>query len=115
MIALLQAIGHRRPGWAYVHELLDIHARNDGRDRHRPAGSPVRGGPGIVERLSGRELEVLHLLATDLAGPDIARRLVVSINTLHTHTKSIYAKLGVSGRRAAVRQAEELDLIPRGR
>ena len=83
MIALLQAIGHRRPGWAYVHELLDIHARNDGRDRHRPAGSPVRGGPGIVER--------------------------------HTHTKSIYAKLGVSGRRAAVRQAEELDLIPRGR
>ena len=52
------------------------------------------------------------LLASDLDGPDIARTLVVSVNTVRTHTKSIYAKLGVNSRRAAVRQAQALDLIP---
>jgi LuxR family maltose regulon positive regulatory protein len=64
----------------------------------------------LVEPLSERELEVLRLLATDLSGPDIARELFVSLNTMRTHTKSIYAKLGVNNRRAAVRRAEELDL-----
>ena len=53
---------------------------------------------------------MLRLLATDLSGPEIARRLVVSLNTVRTHTKNVYAKLGVNSRRAAVRRAEELDL-----
>ena len=57
--------------------------------------------------------EVLRLLATDLSGPAIARELVVSLNTVRTHTKNIYAKLGVNNRRAAVRRAEELDLLSR--
>jgi LuxR family maltose regulon positive regulatory protein len=39
----------------------------------------------------------------------------VSINTVRTHTKNIYAKLGVTNRRAAVRRGEELDLMPRHR
>jgi LuxR family maltose regulon positive regulatory protein len=39
----------------------------------------------------------------------------VSLNTLRTHTKSIYAKLGVNSRRAAVRQAAELNLLSRAR
>lgn len=64
----------------------------------------------LVDPLSERELDVLRLLATDLDGPDIARRLHVSLNTLRTHTKNIYAKLGVNSRRAAVRRAGELDL-----
>jgi LuxR family maltose regulon positive regulatory protein len=64
----------------------------------------------LVEPLSGRELDVLRLLRTDLSGPDIARELVVSLNTVRTHTKNIYTKLGVSNRRAAVRRADELDL-----
>ncbi len=67
--------------------------------------------PEVVERLSQRELDVLRLLATDLNGPDIARQLVVSLNTVRTHTKNLYAKLGVTNRRAAVRRAEELDLL----
>ena len=54
---------------------------------------------------------MLRLLATDLSGPEIARQLVVSLNTVRTHTKNIYAKLGVNSRRAAVRRAEELDLL----
>ncbi len=64
----------------------------------------------MVEPLSERELHVLRLLRTDLSGPDIARELTVSLNTIRTHTKSIYAKLGVNNRRAAVRRADELDL-----
>ena len=84
-----------------------------------PATTPVeqatRLSTGLVEPLSERELDVLRLLATDLDGPDIARRLFVSVNTMRTHTKSIYAKLGVNNRRAAVRRAEELGLLSRTR
>ena len=69
------------------------------------------GNQALVEPLSERELDVLRLLATDLDGPDIARELVVSLHTVRSHTKNIYAKLGVNNRRAAVRRAQELDLL----
>ncbi len=65
----------------------------------------------LIEPLSERELEVLRLLRTELNGPEIARELLVSLNTLRTHTKNIYNKLGVNNRRAAIRRAEELDLL----
>ena len=65
----------------------------------------------LIEPLSERELEVLRLLRTDLNGPEIARELIVSLNTLRTHTKNIYSKLGVTNRRAAIRRAEELGLL----
>jgi LuxR family maltose regulon positive regulatory protein len=68
-------------------------------------------GPG-QERLSDRELEVLRLLATPLSGPEIARQLFVSINTLRTHTKRIFTKLDVNTRAAAVSRAAELGLLP---
>jgi LuxR family maltose regulon positive regulatory protein len=61
--------------------------------------------------LSDRELEVLRLLSTDLTGPEVARRLFVSVNTLRTHTKHIFTKLDVNTRRAAVRRAGELHLL----
>ena len=48
-----------------------------------------------------------------LNGPDIARELTVSLSTVRTHTNKIYAKLGVNNRRAAVRRAQQLDLMPR--
>ncbi len=70
---------------------------------------------GVIDPLSARELDVLRLLGTDLDGPRIARELIVSLNTVRTHTKSIYAKLGVNNRRAAVRRAQELDLMSRDR
>ena len=63
------------------------------------------------DALSERELDVLRLLATDLNGPEMAAELVVSLNTLRTHTKNIYAKLEVNSRRAAVRRATELQLL----
>jgi LuxR family transcriptional regulator, maltose regulon positive regulatory protein len=70
----------------------------------------VRPQP-LLEPLSERELEVLRLLRTDLSGPEIARQCMVSLSTVRTHTQSIYAKLGVNNRRAAVRRAEELHLL----
>jgi LuxR family maltose regulon positive regulatory protein len=53
---------------------------------------------------------VLRLLASDLDGPAIARRLHVSLATVRTHTQHIYTKLGVNNRRAAVRRGHQLDL-----
>ena len=63
-----------------------------------------------IEPLSERELEVLRLLRTEMDGPEIARELQVSLNTMRTHTKNIFSKLGVNNRRTAVRRAEELGL-----
>lgn len=64
----------------------------------------------LLEPLSSRERDVLRLLASDLDGPAIARRLGVSLPTVRTHTQHIYAKLGVNNRRAAVRRAHQLHL-----
>jgi LuxR family maltose regulon positive regulatory protein len=108
--SLLRAVAKQRASWKYVHRLLDAcgHA-----DETTPVKQATRRTQGLVEPLSERELDVLRLLGTDLDGPAIARELVVSLNTLRTHTKSIYAKLGVNSRRAAVRRARELNLMPR--
>jgi LuxR family maltose regulon positive regulatory protein len=76
-------------------------------------GSPAR--QALIDPLSERELEVLRLLGSELDGPAIARELTVSLNTMRTHTKNIYAKLAVSSRRAAVRRAAELGLLTRTR
>jgi LuxR family maltose regulon positive regulatory protein len=116
MAFLLTAIAGRRAGWDYVRRLLAAFAQDGGTTPGESSvGQPTGRSQGLVEPLSERELDVLRLLATDLDGPDIARRLFVSLNTMRTHTKSIYAKLGVNSRRAAVRRAEELGLLSRSR
>ncbi len=61
--------------------------------------------------LSDRELQVLRLLDSELSGPEIARQLFVSHNTLRTHTKHIFTKLGVTSRRAAVLSARKRGLL----
>ena len=66
---------------------------------------------GLVDPLSDRELDVLRLLGSDLDGPAIARRLVVSLHTVRTHTKHIYTKLNVNNRRAAISKAHQLGLL----
>jgi LuxR family maltose regulon positive regulatory protein len=75
--------------------------------------APAELRPGLVDPLSDRELDVLRLLASDLDGPAIARQLVVSLNTVRTHTKHIYTKLGVNNRRAAISRAHQLGLLAR--
>ena len=76
---------------------------------HLPEYNPCRRD--LIEPLSERELDVLRLLRTELTGPEIARELIVSLATMRTHTQNIYPKLGVNNRRAAVRRAEELELL----
>jgi LuxR family maltose regulon positive regulatory protein len=101
MTALLRAAAQHRRGHDYARHLLAADSTT---------ARPAPAQRGLVEPLSERELHVLRLLRTDLSGPDIARELTVSLNTIRTHTKSIYAKLSVNNRRAAVRRADELDL-----
>jgi LuxR family transcriptional regulator, maltose regulon positive regulatory protein len=104
MASLLKALPNQPSVAGYVRRLL---AATTGMTR-RPDPSRV-----LIDPLSDRELDVLRLLGTDLDGPDIARELSVSLNTMRTHTKNIYAKLGVSSRRAAVTRAGDLNLLPR--
>ncbi|MET9268518.1 LuxR C-terminal-related transcriptional regulator [Kribbella sp. NPDC003557] len=103
MAELLAALD---PGRPYVRRLLDA----------CPGAAAVPAPrDGLIEPLTERELDVLRMLAGDLDGPSIARRLVVSLNTVRTHTKNIYAKLGVNNRRAAVRRAHQLNLLSQRR
>jgi LuxR family transcriptional regulator, maltose regulon positive regulatory protein len=106
MASLLRVAAKQGITLSYVRRLLAAVNRSEGT-------TPVQ--QGLIEPLSERELEVLRLLGSDLDGPDIARELSVSLNTLRTHTRNIYAKLGVNNRRAAVRQAAELNLLSRTR
>jgi LuxR family maltose regulon positive regulatory protein len=64
-----------------------------------------------MDPLSDRELDVLRLLGSELSGPQISRQLGISLNTLRTHTKNIYAKLGVTSRREALLRASELSIF----
>ncbi len=66
---------------------------------------------GLVEPLSERELEVLHLIAEGLTNRDIGERLYLSLNTVKVHTRNIYGKLGVNNRTQAVANARDLGLL----
>ena len=67
------------------------------------------------EELSPSELRVLRYLPTNLTRPEIARELYVSINTVNTHIRNIYSKLGARDRSSAVQRARELRLLSTGR
>ena len=72
--------------------------------------SPPRPQP-LIEPLSERELEILRLLTTDLSTREMAEQLVVSVNTIKTQIKNIYAKLNVHSREEALDKARALKLI----
>jgi LuxR family maltose regulon positive regulatory protein len=63
------------------------------------------------EVLSERELQILRLLSTDLPQRGISAQLYLSINTVKSHTRAIYRKLGVTSRTDAVRKGRELELV----
>jgi LuxR family maltose regulon positive regulatory protein len=67
------------------------------------------------EELSPSELRVLRYLPTNLTRPEIARELYVSINTVNTHIRNIYSKLGARDRSSAVQRARQLRLLSAGR
>ncbi|MEA2218408.1 MAG: LuxR family transcriptional regulator, maltose regulon positive regulatory protein [Solirubrobacteraceae bacterium] len=83
--------------------------------RGTSAPSTGRERPSQPEQLSRSELRVLRYLPTNLTRPEIARELYVSINTVNTHIRNIYSKLGARDRSCAVRRARELRLLAAGR
>jgi LuxR family transcriptional regulator, maltose regulon positive regulatory protein len=76
-----------------------------------PAPRTDRGHLPQPEELSPSELRVLRYLPTNLTRPEIARELYVSINTVNTHIRNIYSKLGARDRSSAVQGARELRLL----
>jgi LuxR family maltose regulon positive regulatory protein len=68
-------------------------------------------GPPPAEPLSGSEIRVLRYLPTNLTAPEIARELSVSLHTVKSHMRNLYAKLGIHRRAEAVARARELDLL----
>ena len=75
-------------------------------------GSPLGGEPALTEALTEREIEVLAHLCQGRSNKAIARLLFVSVDTVKTHLKHVYAKLGVNGRTECVARAGELGLVP---
>jgi LuxR family maltose regulon positive regulatory protein len=76
------------------------------------AAAPApRAAVGLVEPLSDRELEVLRLVAAGASNPEIARELVIAVNTVKKHINSLFGKLAVTSRTQAVARARGLGLI----
>jgi LuxR family maltose regulon positive regulatory protein len=83
-----------------------------------PASEPEKNtgtkqelSPALVEPLTPRELEVLHLIATGLTNQQISDELIISVGTAKFYTSQIYSKLSVSSRTQAIARARELDLL----
>ncbi len=121
LLRRIEAKVGRHRGKEYILKLLSAFDEPRGIYSSDSAHGGTKGAPHhaqravapqpLIEPLSERELEVLRLLRTELNGPEIARECMVSLSTIRTHSQHNYAKLGVNNRRAAVRRAEELDLL----
>jgi LuxR family maltose regulon positive regulatory protein len=119
MLGLLERLaGGHDPASVEAARVLAVVARGEpGRAREREPEPGERTGEGEGPEqvagtvLSRRELQVLRLLDSELTGPEIARELYVTVNTLRTHTKRIFTKLDVTTRAAAVRRARERGLL----
>jgi LuxR family transcriptional regulator, maltose regulon positive regulatory protein len=111
LLRLLKAWRKERSGdvpLEYVGKLLEAL----GAGVAAPAGADVRDGAGLIlEPITERELEVLKLLDSELSSREIASRLFVSADTVKTHTRHLYAKLGVRSRHQAIRRARDLKLL----
>jgi LuxR family maltose regulon positive regulatory protein len=107
---LLEALPrHQTAHGALLADILDVlHSSSPAAKEHSSSSPPA-------EELSPGELRVLRYLPTNLSRPEIAGELSVSLNTVSTHLRSIYAKLQVRDRSSAVRRARELRLLAAGR
>ena len=91
-------------GTAVAAFAVDLLRRMSGQHDRRPAAP-------LVEALTEREQVVLRYLASTLSNAEIAAQLYLSINTVKTHQRMIYRKLGADGRRDAVRRAKQFRLL----
>lgn len=95
----------------YASRLLAAFAADKTRIPPETGSRPVTVATGLIEPLSERELEVLRLLASGLNNQEISISLVVSPNTVKSHIKNIYAKLGVNSRTQAIARARQASLL----
>ena len=77
-----------------------------------PPGRAAAAPPGLAEPLTGRDLEVLRLLAAGRSNQRIARDLVVALDTVEKHMTHVPGKLGAANRTEAAARARQLGLIP---
>jgi LuxR family maltose regulon positive regulatory protein len=102
---LLEALPrHETTHAALLADILDVLRGSSAAAKDQRPSPPA-------EELSLTELRVLRYLPTNLSRPEIARELSVSVNTVSTHIRNIYAKLGAADRSAAVQRARELQLL----
>jgi len=107
-VELLEALPrHETAHAALLTDVLDIM-------RGSPLAAKDQHPSPAMEELSPTELRVLRYLPTNLSRPEIARELTVSVNTVNTHVRSIYAKLQARDRSSAVQRARELRLLSAG-
>jgi LuxR family maltose regulon positive regulatory protein len=90
--------------------LRDRLTRTERRLQVSPRSRPGRPS-AVTDELSAAELNVLRLLRSEMSQREIAGELHVSFNTIKTHTRSIYQKLGVAARAEAIARARDLSLI----
>jgi LuxR family maltose regulon positive regulatory protein len=98
---------HRRLGTAHAIFIAEILTALGG------SGAPGGPPPRLLEPLSQSEMRVLRYLPTKLSAPEIADELYLSVNTVKTHMRHLYDKLGVHRRHEAVEQARALGLLAR--
>jgi LuxR family maltose regulon positive regulatory protein len=98
---------HETAHAALLADILDVLRGSSAPARDQSSSPPA-------EELSPGELRVLRFLPTNLSRPEIAGELSVSVNTVNTHMRSIYAKLQVRDRSSAVQRARELRLLSAG-
>jgi LuxR family transcriptional regulator, maltose regulon positive regulatory protein len=104
-LELLQAMPpHETAHAALLTDIIDIIRGSSTGPRNEPR-------PAEIEQLSPSELRILRYLPTNLSRPEIARQLSVSVNTVNTHIRNIYAKLQAQDRSAAVQRARDMRLL----
>lgn len=107
VLALVRSLALQEPSTPHARRVLAAvdEALTANPTANTTAAAPLRASHALD--LSPRERDVLRMLRSELSGPDIARELHVSLNTLRSHTKSIFTKLGATNRREALRLAAE--------
>jgi LuxR family maltose regulon positive regulatory protein len=112
--ALIESVAPMMPAYSPVASVLTAAIDPAATDRLlRPGGTPQGSAPAgsVVPPLTSRELTVLRYLQGTLSHVEIAALLYISVNTVKTHVKNIYAKLGANRRKDAIRRGHELRLL----